>query len=179
MRAAHDHPLFPEDNGRVYYDIEEATRSTKYAATIKPYQRRKDGRGAWLFILALHAFLHNCRWRSNGSFAFSEHFVAQHRSAFTVLTQCKEYIPTFQLPSANTRVNYFLDAIETSDSELLASMALVQANNEADGKMNNFEDVTSYGIPADPVSKCKTSKKRPLAGIAALDTDEKLGAAAQ
>ena len=47
VRAAHTHALFRDDNSVVYYHLEEATRGTSYAASIKPFQRRKDGRGAW------------------------------------------------------------------------------------------------------------------------------------
>ena len=36
-RASHDHALFREDNADVYYLIEEATRSTSYSASIKPF----------------------------------------------------------------------------------------------------------------------------------------------
>ena len=46
-RAAHTHALFRDDNSVVYYHLEEATRGTSYAASIKPFQRGKDGRGAW------------------------------------------------------------------------------------------------------------------------------------
>jgi hypothetical protein len=44
-RAAHTHPLYCENNQSVYYQLEEATRSTLYAASIKPFQRAKSGRG--------------------------------------------------------------------------------------------------------------------------------------
>mmetsp|Transcript_2675 Transcript_2675/g.3990 ORF Transcript_2675/g.3990 Transcript_2675/m.3990 type:complete len:156 (-) Transcript_2675:1608-2075(-) len=119
-------------------------------------------------------FLHNRKRRSSRNFAL-EHFIAQHRSAYTVLEQCKEYIPKFQLPSENTRVNYFLDAIEKTDSELLANIALVRADKDATGKMNNFEGATSYIIPADPVAKRKTNRnKRPAAEIAATKNSPKL-----
>jgi hypothetical protein len=50
-RASHEHAFFRDDNASMYHYLEEATRSTAYAASIKPFQRRKDGRGAWL---ALH-----------------------------------------------------------------------------------------------------------------------------
>ena len=50
-RASYDHPLFRDDNSKLYYLLEEATRSTQYAALIKPFQRRKDGRGAWLALI--------------------------------------------------------------------------------------------------------------------------------
>ena len=45
-RSSHQHPLFRGDNASVYHFLEEATRSTSYAASIKPFQRTKDGRGA-------------------------------------------------------------------------------------------------------------------------------------
>ena len=46
-RASHTHVLFRDDNSVVYNHLEEATRGTSYAASIKPFQRGKDGRGAW------------------------------------------------------------------------------------------------------------------------------------
>jgi hypothetical protein len=51
-RASHNHPLFREDNEAVYHRLEEATRGTSYAASLKPYQRTKDGRGAFEAIIS-------------------------------------------------------------------------------------------------------------------------------
>ena len=45
-RASHVHALFREDNGLVYFKLEAATRGTSYAASIKPFSRARDGRGA-------------------------------------------------------------------------------------------------------------------------------------
>ena len=42
-RSSHDHPKHKDDNAQVCYFLEEATRSTSYAATIKPFQHRKNG----------------------------------------------------------------------------------------------------------------------------------------
>ena len=50
VRASHGHPLFREDNSAVYYKLEEVTRATSYAASIKPYQRTKNGREPWLAL---------------------------------------------------------------------------------------------------------------------------------
>ncbi len=44
--ASHGHLLSKEDNAAVYYLLEEATQSTGYAASIKPFQRQKNGRAA-------------------------------------------------------------------------------------------------------------------------------------
>ena len=54
-RASHTHALFREDNSDVYYKVEEATRGTPYAASIKPFQRAKQGREAWLAITGQYA----------------------------------------------------------------------------------------------------------------------------
>ena len=54
-RATHTHALYREDNSSVYYLLEEATRSTSYAASIKPFQRKKDGRAAWLALSSQYA----------------------------------------------------------------------------------------------------------------------------
>jgi hypothetical protein len=37
-RASHTHTLLCEDNDKVYFKLEAATRGTSYAASIKPFQ---------------------------------------------------------------------------------------------------------------------------------------------
>ena len=54
-RASHTHALFRDGNSVVYYHLEEATRGTSYAASIKPFQRGKDGRGAWKALTSQYA----------------------------------------------------------------------------------------------------------------------------
>ena len=54
-RAAHTHALYTDDNSVVYYHLEEATRGTSCAASIKPFQRGKEGRGAWKALTSQYA----------------------------------------------------------------------------------------------------------------------------
>ena len=54
-RASHTHTFFRDDNSVVYYHLEEATRGTSYATSIKPFQRGKDGRGAWNALTSQYA----------------------------------------------------------------------------------------------------------------------------
>lgn len=42
-RANHTDGLFRNNNTTVYFELEEATRGTQYAATIKPCQRTCNG----------------------------------------------------------------------------------------------------------------------------------------
>ena len=100
-RASHTHPLFREDSAGVYYELEEATRATPCAASIKPCQRIKNGRGAWLALLGQHAgqdkweaeikrheqLLHTRLWKGQSNFTL-ECFVAQHRNAFVSIPAC-------------------------------------------------------------------------------------------
>jgi hypothetical protein len=92
-RASHEHALFRDDNASVYHYLEEATRTTAYAASINPFQRRKDGRGAWLALLRQYAgndkweaeikiqeaVLHTRAWKGQSNFSL-ESFISQHRN---------------------------------------------------------------------------------------------------
>ena len=49
-RALHYHHIFKDENSEVYYDIDTALRGTTYLASINPFQRSKDGRGALLGV---------------------------------------------------------------------------------------------------------------------------------
>ena len=62
MQASHTHTLFWDDNAAVYYALEEATRSTSYAASIKPFQRSKNGRGVLLALTNQYAG--NDKWEA-------------------------------------------------------------------------------------------------------------------
>jgi hypothetical protein len=49
-RLSHGHGLFRDDNAAVFDDIEEAVRGTKFHASIAPFRRAKDGRGAYMAL---------------------------------------------------------------------------------------------------------------------------------
>ena len=115
-RASHEHAKFKDDKAKVHYYLEEATRSTSYAASIKPFQRGKDGRGAWLALVGQYAgkgkwrtelkrqddLIHTRVWRGQSNFSL-EKFIAQHRNAFVSMQQCAEHV-AYQLPNETTRV---------------------------------------------------------------------------
>ena len=165
-RASHEHPLFNDDNAKVYYLLEEATRSTQYAPSLKPFQKAKDGRKALISLRSQYAgkdkweaemkrqddILHNRVWKGQANYPL-EKFVALHRNAFVTMQQCAEHV-TWQLPLEHTRVGYFLDAIQTSDAALQAAIAQVKADEVGKkSKRNNFETMAAYLLPYDPVAK--------------------------
>ena len=50
-RAHHSNPLLKEDNAAIYFRLEESTRLTAQLASIKPFQRKKDNRNAYMSIV--------------------------------------------------------------------------------------------------------------------------------
>ena len=158
------------DSSSVYYHLEEAVRSTSYASSIKPYQRQKDGRGAWLAIVSQYAgkdkwdseikkqddFLHSSQWKGQSNFTLGM-LITQHRAAYVSMVQCAEHVD-YQLPNAQTRVKYLLEAIKCSDAGLQAAMAMVRNDDGRAGKLKDFELMAAYLLPYDPVAKRKTSK---------------------
>lgn len=168
----HDHALFRQDNAAVYYKMEEATRGTNYAASIKPFQRNKNGRGAYLAIIGQHAgrdkwekeiqkhanILHNRKWKGQNNYTLEKH-VGVHRHAYVTMEAGAAHVE-YQLPNEHTRVTLLLDSIECGDATLQAAMASIQANRDEDGPRNNFERTAELIVQADPVAKRLATQKR-------------------
>ena len=110
-RASHTHALFRDDNSVVYYHLEKATRGTSYAASIKPFTRAKDGRGAWKALTSQYAgkdkweaeikrqeqLLHTRIWKGQSNFSL-ENFISQHRNAYVSMQASAEHVQ-YQLPN--------------------------------------------------------------------------------
>ena len=186
-RASHTHGLFRDDNASVYFKLEEATRGTSYADTIKPFQRKKDGRAAFTALISQYAgvdkweniirkhdnILHTRKWRGQGNFSL-EQFVQIHRSAFVAMKAAAEHV-SYQLPNEHTRVTYLIDAIENDDAGLQAAIASVEADNSPNSKRKDFELCAAHLLPKDPVLKKRTQSKRPSAEISASESEQKCG----
>ena len=186
MHASHDHALFREDNAKVYFKLEEATCSTMYAASIKPYQQSKNGRGAWIALASKYAeqdkfeaeiksaedVLHNCMWNSNGTFTL-ELYIGLHRVA-NVNLQAAAVKVTYQLPTEYTRVGYLLKPLEkTSDPRLQAAIACVKKDAETEeGKCYKFEATATFLLPNCPVTRRRDTKKRISGEISEANVEE-------
>ena len=177
-RASHTHAMFRDDNAAVYYALEEATHSTSYAASIKPFQRTKNGRGALQALTNQYAgndkweaeirrqddLLHTRVWKGQSNFPL-EGFIAQHRNAFVSMQQCAEHI-AYQLPNEHTRVGYLLEGIQCSDPGLQAAMASVWTDDGANGMRSDFEKAVAHLLPYDPVPRKRAAgMKQPAANI--------------
>ena len=186
-RASHTHPLFRDDNASVYHYLEEATRGTVYAASIKPFQRTKNGRAAWLAMVSQYAgkdkyeaeikrqeqLLHNREWKGNSHFTL-EQFISSHRNAFVSMQASAEHVE-YQLPNAHSRVGFLLNAIKTTDAGLQAAMASIRT--DVDGMRKDFEAAAAHLLPYDPVAQKKTAgSKRDSSLISGVETEANVAA---
>ena len=166
-RLNHAGALYKHDNAKVHEMLENATRGTPYAPTIKPSSRAKDGRAAYLAIVSSHAgkdkfeqlhkeklkFLADTKW--NGRQYALEKFTSQHRSAYTILEECHDHVD-FQLPTTHTRVGYLLDNIVNSDPDLRAALANIRIN--MNGMRSDFEGAVAHLLPVCPYTKHQNEK---------------------
>ena len=53
--SSHSHGLYRDHNASVCFKLEEATRGTAYADSIKPYQKKKDNREAFFALIRQYA----------------------------------------------------------------------------------------------------------------------------
>jgi hypothetical protein len=168
-RASHNHPLFRDDSATVYYKLEEATRGTSFAASIKPFQRTKNGRGAYNAIIsqfagedkwegeikAKEALLHGIKWKGQSNYSLERH-CASHRAAYISLVACAEHV-AYQLPNEHSRVGYLLDGIQNNDPGLQAAMANVRSSKGPGEMRGSFEQTVAHILPYDPVAKKRTA----------------------
>ena len=181
QRVAHGTALYKDDNAAVYDDLESATRGTKYAASIAPFKRRRDGRGAFFALTAQFAgpamwdkeartsaeFLMSREWTGGTSLTL-ERFLGQHRAAYVALERCSQHVQC-QLPDQRTRVGYLIENIKCNAAEVQAAVAAIRGDDIAGpplaGKRNNFEEAVAYLLPTDPVEKKSRKSKRGAAEI--------------
>ena len=165
-RLSHTDPLFKSDNSAVYSLLEEATRGTVYAPTIKPYARKKDGRSAWLSLISSHAgkdkweklqkdkmlFLMNTKW--NGKVYSLEKFTGLHRSSYIQLEEAAQNV-NFQLPTEHSRVGFLIDNIQNTDPDLRAAISSIRINTN--GMRSDFELAVATLLPVCPYSKHRSN----------------------
>ena len=103
-RLSHSGPIYKHDNATVYMLLERAARNTSVESTIKAFARKKDGRAAYLAVIANHAgdtkyraihkkrmnLLQNIKW--NGRSYPLETHVSNHRQAIDDIQECSQHI---------------------------------------------------------------------------------------
>ena len=177
-RALHDEEGYEEDNALVYEKLEIATRGTKYSASIQPFKRGLDGRGAYLAIVANHlgndkwtieldkhyAILSASVWKGTGNVTL-ETFIATHRKSYECMASAALHVD-YQLPNELTRVRYLLTGILCADPKLQAAMSRAETDADING---NFEATAACIVLKDPVATRLARNKRGAGQISTVD----------
>ena len=175
----------------MYHYLEEATRSTSYAASIKPFQHSKDGRGAWIALIGQYSgrdkweveikkqeqLLHSQIWKGQSKFSL-EHFITQHQNAFISMQACTEHVQ-YQLLNTHSRVGYLLDVIQCSEAPLQAVVASIQTNDGMHGMCNKFEVAVTHLVAYDSVAKKHVASSGNKQGSALILAAEGFGTDAE
>ena len=174
-RLPHTGAIYKNDNKTVYMKIEEAVRGTSVESTVKTFASKRDGRGAFLALIANHAgdtkyrsiskkrlnHLQNIKW--NGRAYPLESHVSNHRQAVDDLRECSTHI-TVTVPNDSQRVEYLLDS---QDASLQAAIGIVRANTN--NMRHNFELAAASLIEVDPYKRSQrgynVSKNANIASI--------------
>ena len=177
-RLSHIGPIFNNDNTSVFMKVEKATRGTSVESTVKAFSRRKDGRGAFLALIANHAgdtkyrailkkrmnLLQNIKW--NGRAYPLETHVSNHRQSVDEIRECSTHI-TVNVPNQAQRVEYLIDSINCSDNTLQAAIGLIRANTN--NMRNDFEAAATAMIEVDPYRRSQRTPGKGGANVSAID----------
>ena len=176
-RLSHDHPVFRADNQLVYKHLEEATRTSIAAATVKQYSVSRDRRAAWKAVMSAHCNkadweheatkisikLQSFKWKGNGPKSLTAH-CNEHREMNEALKQCAEHF-LYQLPNERTTVTQLLASIQTTNSDVAAALSTIKHDDHPNGRgmRNNFDAAVAFLIPNDPHKGL--AKKKAASGL--------------
>ena len=169
---SHTHNLMRADNASLFHRIDNAVAGNDVAATIAPFRKTQDGRGAYLAIKGQHAGRHIWdkivkdatyvltvrKWTGTASITMAQHLAA-HRKSYIALMEASIHTPT-EIPNPRQRVTHVLTSFDTVvDPKVLAAMAAVELD-ELNMRID-FEVMAAYMLPHCPVA-AKSGKKNAL-----------------
>ena len=169
LMYSHDNPLFDMDNTTVFSTVEQATRGTQQAATVKPHGRKMDGRAAVTALLTTHLgddkwddiiqeseSIITGQWNGTGNTTL-QRFIDNLKAAYVELETAAQHV-NYQVPDERTRVTSLLKSIEKCDnSNISASRALITQPGSA--LREDFDQSCLTLLPSCPVAAKAKNKK--------------------
>ena len=152
--APHTGDAYKEDNAKVFQIFQDLTHNTTHESSIKPFQRGRDGRGAY-FALCQHN-LGSSKWDKiietaenyvlrkewngkNARFNLKQH-ISKHRDAHNEMVRAAQF-HEYEVPNEHTRVGRLLRSITTTESTVVSAKTLIQGDSE---KRNSFESAADF-----------------------------------
>ena len=164
--AVHSGPAFRTDNATVYRILQDSLAGTQHISSIKPFQGRRDGRGAYEALM-LHnlgnskwekvvevaeTYVNNRTWDGrNARFSIKAH-LSKHREAHNDFIRASQHI-NYALPNETTRVQRLLRSIQCKDGTILSAKTTILADQS---KKNDFEQAADFLLLVAPASVGRT-----------------------
>lgn len=176
----HGSPLYKMDNNLVYSILDLATRGSPQAATMKPFSKDQNGRGAALAALVA-AHLGDSKWDQiiqdpeaviirpwDGSGTCTlQTFIDQVTAAYVEIESAAEHVNHQEVSDERTRVSNLLKSIEKCEnSNISAARALINQPNSL--MRENFELSCRNLLPSCPVAARFNKNKKKAVTIAAV-----------
>ena len=159
--ASHEGPGYQTDNATVYRILQEILGDSIHMSSIKPMQRRRDGRAAfqalnlhnmgnskWDKVVEQAEMLVNRRiWDGKNSRYSLKNHITRHREAHNDFVRAGQHIP-YAEPGEHTRVRRLLHSIQSKDAVIISAKTTIQADA---AKQNDFELASDFLLLMAPL----------------------------
>lgn len=151
---SHTHTLYRLDNKQLYEIIEETVRGSVCEATIKPFQRTKDGVGAYHALIRQHAgkdkwlvvlkeskdYIHHCKWDGTTPCTVQSH-IERTRHAHVQWEDANHHVPD-AVPEARSRTQNLIDSIANCKNHHVCAR-VVHVSSDDLGMLIDFDKAQS------------------------------------
>jgi len=158
--APHGTPKYDEDNATLMNILTELVSGTHHEASIKPYKRARDGRGAFSALsqhnLGNNRFeaiaekaegvLNRMPWTGKSARNTLKIHLAKHREAFNDLMQVSQNI-AYVVPNPQMRARAFLISLRSTDMNIVSARNIMQSEPRY---LNDFEEMAEYILRVCP-----------------------------
>ena len=161
---------YAEDNAKVFQILQDMVSGTSFESSIKTFQRRRDGRGAY-FALCQHnlgsskwdkivedaeAYVLKREWNGrNHRFSLRSH-INKHREAHNEMMRASQHIE-YALPNEHTRVGRLIKSITTKEPSIVSAITHIQGSN---AQRNDFETAADFLLLTAPNAGNTTTTHR-------------------
>ena len=166
----HSGDEYAEDNAKVFQILQDMVAGTSYETSVKSYQRRRDGRGAYLALLQhnlgsskwdkiledAETYVSKREWNGrNQRFSLKSH-INKHREAHNDMVHASQHVE-YALPNEHTRVGRLIKSITTKEPAIVSALTHIMGNNQ---QRNDFETAADFLLLTAPSNTNMSNNQR-------------------
>ena len=171
----HEGPAYEAHNAQVFNLLAATLSGTSSMASIRRYQRARNGRQAYLDLVthnlglakwektvkAAENVLSSRVWNGKNSRYPLKVHIPRHREAYNDLVRASHQI-TYAPPNETSRVRYLLSSIQTSDPTLCSAKTTIQADT---AKKDDFEIASNFIMTVAPARKPQQGRNQRIEAL--------------